>query len=143
MSVRRQKRWWNAYMLFYCRADLDDPVDTITAGVQEMRLKRTKMPLPIETSIVKQNVKFLHNRNGFSAEYFNFIKKLISCNNGYVSVPPSGEREMTKDQEEIAMLTVKLASAFLFNVGFHTKKSVRGNAMDWYESLSVHLRCPL
>ena len=25
MSVRRQKRWWNAYMLFYCRADLDDP----------------------------------------------------------------------------------------------------------------------
>ena len=47
-------------------------------------------------------------------------------NIGYVSVPPSGDREMTKDQEEIAMLTVKLASAFLFNVGFHTKKSVRG-----------------
>ena len=23
MSYRRQKRWWNAYMLFYCRADLE------------------------------------------------------------------------------------------------------------------------
>jgi hypothetical protein len=34
MSYRRQKRWWNAYMLFYCRADLDTPPDSITTGVQ-------------------------------------------------------------------------------------------------------------
>jgi hypothetical protein len=34
MSYRRQKRWWNAYMLFYCRADLDTPTETITAGIQ-------------------------------------------------------------------------------------------------------------
>lgn len=39
------------------------------------------------------------------------------------------------------MTTVKLASAFLFTVGFHTKKSLRGNATDWYEILSQHLRC--
>jgi hypothetical protein len=34
MSYRRQKRWWNAYMLFYCRADLDTPTESITAGIQ-------------------------------------------------------------------------------------------------------------
>jgi hypothetical protein len=34
MSYRRQKRWWNAYMLFYCRADLDTPADTLTTGIQ-------------------------------------------------------------------------------------------------------------
>lgn len=39
------------------------------------------------------------------------------------------------------MTTVQLASAFLFSVGFHTKKSLRGNAIDWYEILSQHLRC--
>ena len=38
------------------------------------------------------------------------------------------------------MTTVQLASAFLFSVGFHTKKSLRGNATDWYEILSQHLR---
>jgi len=98
-----------------------------------------KMPLPIEKSIVKQNVMFLHNRNGLSNEYFTFMKKLINCNTGYVTVQV-GENH-TKDQEEVALTTVKLASAFLFTVGFHTKKSVRGNAMDWYEILSIHLRC--
>ncbi len=37
MSYRRQKRWWNAYMLFYCRADLDTPTETITAKIQVLR----------------------------------------------------------------------------------------------------------
>ena len=44
------------------------------------------MPGPIEKSIVKQNVLFLHNRNQFSPEYFNFMKKLISCNTGTVDI---------------------------------------------------------
>ncbi len=50
-----------------------------------MRLTN-KMPGPIEKSIVKQNVLFLHNRNQFSPEYFNFMKKLISCNTGTVDI---------------------------------------------------------
>lgn len=39
-----------------------------------------KMPPAIEYSVRKQNIKFMHNRNQFSAEYFQFIKKLVSCN---------------------------------------------------------------
>ena len=38
------------------------------------------------------------------------------------------------------MLSVQLASKFLFNVGFHTKKTLRGPATDWYDALSIHLR---
>jgi hypothetical protein len=29
------------------------------------------------------------------------------------------------EAEELAMISVKLAAKFLFNVGFHTKKSLR------------------
>ena len=67
-----------------------------------------KMPKPIRKSILKQNVKFLHNRsvhiaqkysslfiklqrfslfrNQFSVEYFTFMRKLIQCNAPFVTV---------------------------------------------------------
>ena len=67
------------------------------------------------------------------------MRKLIQCNFPYVTVG-QGEK-LTQDAEEVAMTTVQLASAFLFTVWFHTKKSLRGNATDWYEILSQHLRC--
>jgi len=153
MSYRRQKRWWNAYMLFYCRADLEPGLDESGlardmeglsvgghhADKEGVHVVQPAMPKPIERSILKQNVKFLHNRNQFSAEYFSFMRKLIQCNAPYVTVG-QGEK-LSQDQEELAMTTVQLASAFLFTVGFHTKKSLRGNATDWYEILSQHLRC--
>jgi len=151
MSYRRQKRWWNAYMLFYCRADLESTLDAqgLARDMEGMSVGghhnsptarvQPSMPQPIERSILKQNVKFLHNRNQFSPEYFAFVKKLIQCNAQYVTVQ-QGEK-LSPEQEELAMTTVKLASAFLFTVGFHTKKSLRGNATDWYEILSQHLRC--
>lgn len=47
----------------------------------------------------------------------------------------------TPEQEEISMLAVQLASKFLFQVGFHTKKTLRGPASDWHEILSQHFRC--
>ena len=94
-------------------------------------------------------------RNQFSSEYFTFMRKLIQCNAPFVTVAQGeklskGELEPSpdwsskcflSDGEELSMTTVQLASAFLFSVGFHTKKSLRGNAIDWYEILSQHLRC--
>lgn len=38
------------------------------------------MPPAIERGVRRQNIKFMHNRNQFSAEYFQFIRKLVSCN---------------------------------------------------------------
>lgn len=38
------------------------------------------------------------------------------------------------------MLSVQLAARFLFHTGFHTKKTLRGAAMDWFDVLCHHLR---
>lgn len=35
------------------------------------------------------------------------------------------------EQEELSMLCVQLATKFLFNVGFRTKKNIRAAAGDW------------
>lgn len=43
------------------------------------------MPVAIERSVRRQNIKFMHNRNQFSLEYFQFMKKLIVCNGPYVT----------------------------------------------------------
>jgi hypothetical protein len=38
------------------------------------------MPLPVQRSVRKQNIKYLHNRILFSVEYFAFIKKILQNN---------------------------------------------------------------
>ncbi|CAG9562584.1 unnamed protein product [Danaus chrysippus] len=45
------------------------------------------------------------------------------------------------EHEEMSMLAVQLAAKFLFQVGFHTKKTLRGPAADWQDILCQHLRC--
>ena len=39
-----------------------------------------RIPTPIRRSVQRQNIKFMHMRNQFNAEYFNFIKNLTSSN---------------------------------------------------------------
>ncbi|XP_054272313.1 probable ubiquitin carboxyl-terminal hydrolase FAF-X isoform X2 [Macrosteles quadrilineatus] len=142
MSYRRQKRWWNAYMLFYTRLDVEESV--LVKGINQLSLSDTKlgvmkMPAAIERSVRRQNIKFMHNRNQFSVEYFQFIRKLASCN-----IPPPNRQhnadKFSQEAEELSMLSVQLASKFLFHTGFHTKKTLRGNATDWYDVLNYHLR---
>lgn len=45
------------------------------------------------------------------------------------------------EHEEMSMLAVQLATKFLFQVGFRTKKTLRGPAADWHDILCQHLRC--
>ncbi|EPQ01875.1 Putative ubiquitin carboxyl-terminal hydrolase FAF-X [Myotis brandtii] len=120
MSYRRQKRWWNAYILFYERMDIID---------QDA----------IERSVWKQNVQFMHNQMQYSLEYFQFMKKLLTCNGIYLS-PTPGQDQLLPEAEEITMITIQLAARFLFTTGFHTKKIVRGPASDWYDALCILLR---
>lgn len=103
MQYRRQKRWWNAYMLFYTRCD-QNPTQ-FDASVEQLSLTESRnvvlpLPKPIERSVRcvlkllnhfilftycsisyfrHQNIRFLHSRSIFSVEFFNFIKKLVSC----------------------------------------------------------------
>ncbi|KAK0096487.1 hypothetical protein PV326_005319 [Microctonus aethiopoides] len=142
MNYRRQKRWWNAYMLFYTRLDVEE--NSLMKSVNELslytKLGVMKMPPAIEYSVRKQNIKFMHNRNQFSAEYFQFIRKLVSCNPPHVINRQNLNDKLSPEIEELSMLSVQLASRFLFHTGFHTKKALRGTATDWYDILCLHLR---
>ncbi|KAH8382269.1 hypothetical protein KR009_002590 [Drosophila setifemur] len=138
MQYRRQKRWWNAYMLFYTRCD-QSPVQ-FDPSVEQLSLTESRnmvlpLPKPIERSVRHQNIRFLHSRSIFSVEFFNFIKKLVSCN-----IPSARSEKITPAAEELSLLGVQLASQFLFHTGFRTKKSLRGPVIEWYDTLSHHIR---
>ncbi|XP_039724617.1 probable ubiquitin carboxyl-terminal hydrolase FAF-X isoform X5 [Pteropus medius] len=141
MSYRRQKRWWNAYILFYERMDTIDQDDEILRYISELTITRPHqiMSPAIERSVRKQNVQFMHNRMQYSLEYFQFVKKLLTCNGIYLS-PTPGQDQLLPEAEEITMISIQLAARFLFTTGFHTKKIVRGPASDWYDALCILLR---
>uniref|UniRef100_A0A671PVR9 ubiquitinyl hydrolase 1 n=1 Tax=Sinocyclocheilus anshuiensis TaxID=1608454 RepID=A0A671PVR9_9TELE len=143
MSYRRQKRWWNAYILFYERMDAAGGDGELLKYISELtlapRTNQPKMPLAIEASVRKQNVQFMHSRMQYSLEYFQFVKKLLTCNSVYLN-PPPGQDHLLPEAEEIAMISIQLAARFLFSTGFHTKKVVRGPASDWYDALCILLR---
>ncbi|XP_052519968.1 probable ubiquitin carboxyl-terminal hydrolase FAF-X [Budorcas taxicolor] len=141
MSYRRQKRWWNAYILFYERMDTIDQEDEMIRYISELTITKPHqiMSPAIERSVRKQNVQFMHNRMQYSLEYFQFVKKLLTCNGIYLS-PAPGQDHLLPEAEEITMISIQLAARFLFTTGFHTKKIVRGPASDWYDALCILLR---
>lgn len=149
MQFRRQKRWWNAYMLFYTRIDHNQTV--YKPCIEQLSLAESKncilpMPAPIEKSVRFQNIRFLHARSLFSAEFFAFIRNLVSC-----CVPATRIDKMVRKRrvsqnaesnqiylqtpaaEELSLLSIQLASQFLFQFGFRTKKTLRGAAIEWYD----------
>jgi ubiquitin carboxyl-terminal hydrolase 9/24 len=151
MSSRRQKRWWNAYILVYRRQDTD--VSSLAMRLNELTIMESKslesqlvkIPAPIQRSVQVQNIKFMHTKNQFSTEFFQFMKKLLHSNGNIVmSASPgkdAGSSNPTKGvAHEIALTCTQLAARFLFSTCFHTKKSLRGPATEWYEVLSSHLR---
>lgn len=80
MQFRRQKRWWNAYMLFYTRCDqkfIHKKSLKEELSLAESRHCILPMPPPIERSVRIQNIRFLHSRSIFTVEFFNFIRKLV------------------------------------------------------------------
>ncbi|CAL4062679.1 unnamed protein product [Meganyctiphanes norvegica] len=136
VSYRRQKRWWNAYLLFYTRLDVEE--ENLCNSINELTLAERpgliKMPSAIERSVVRQNVRFMHSRSQFSPEYFQFLKKLIMANHQFVLQP---QQDRVPESEEIGMMSTQLCSKFLFSVGLHTKKALRGPAAEWYDALQI------
>ena len=108
---RRQKRWWNAYLLFYERVDV---------------LSQTKrpgdvvhMPDGIRWSVQKENINFLHTRTQFSTEYFQFIRKLtLAC---VANTPQQQQNQQQNQQQQVAKvceretLTKQLICATVFS----------------------------
>ncbi|VDH98041.1 ubiquitin carboxyl-terminal hydrolase 9/24 [Mytilus galloprovincialis] len=141
MAYRKQKRWWNAYILFYERVDEVDNEKHIYKTLQDLTIVnkpyQVTMPTVIEKCVRKRNIMFMHEKSQFCVEYFHFMKKLLNCNPIYTHCP---QDKLSNDAEVLAMISTELASKFLFNVGFRTKKNIRGPASEWYETLSSHLR---
>ncbi|XP_060810679.1 probable ubiquitin carboxyl-terminal hydrolase FAF-X isoform X1 [Amyelois transitella] len=135
---KRQKRWWNAYMLFYTRKDTIEN-SSLEQSMKNMTLKESAIPRPIWLSVRRSNIAFSHNQDQFSLEHFNFMKKL--CFMRLQIMPGSQNAVWGPEHEEMSMLSVQLATKFLFQVGFHTKKTLRGPAADWHDILCQHLRC--
>ena len=158
MSYRRQKRWWNAYILFYTKEEVDISnqmselviSESITSSLNSHSATVISMPSPIERSVRKQNIKFQHTYNQFSTEFFHFMRKLISSQTPYLCQPDakaaiekniSPQVALTVDEvDELALLSVEIGARFLFTTCLHTKKSLRGIANDWYEALLGPLR---
>lgn len=94
MAFKKQKRWWNAYILFYERMratpppppnDVEihvtaDAAPTTPQALSVPSAASVVMPSYILKSVHKKNIKFLHHRHHFSQEYFQFVKKLIQAN---------------------------------------------------------------
>lgn len=138
VSYKRQKRWWNAYMLFYTRKDTIE-TSALEDSMKSMTLKESVIPRPIWLSVRRSNIAFSHNQDQFSLEHFNFMKKL--CCMRLQMLPGSQSAVWGPEHEEMSMLAVQLATKFLFQVGFRTKKALRGPASDWHDILCQHLRC--
>lgn len=152
MAYKKQKRWWNAYILFYERVRVDLNKSTASsAGAEASSDKKVatssgsslfeeqlvvKMPAFILRSVHKKNVKFLHHRHHFSVEYFQFVKKLTQANLCLCQ----GESPMSDEVEDLCLASAKLAFKFLFGVGFRVKKALRGPVNDWYEILFNYVK---
>ena len=152
MSSRRQKRWWNAYILLYRKLDTD--VGSLSSRLNELTIMESvsresrliRMPQAIQRSVEMQNIRFMHQKNQFSVEFFQFVKRLL-LNNCPIISPTSKESygdtsslASIKEAHETSMICIQLASKFLFSTCFHAKKSLRGPALEWFEVLSSHLR---
>lgn len=106
--ICRQRRWWNAYILFYERLSDQptEPTEQLNQSLSEVSLCKSKiesstartadilddanqrMPLLVQRSVRKQNIKFLHNRIHLSPEYFAFMKTLVQNNVQYLKKIP-------------------------------------------------------
>ena len=127
MSCRRQKRWWNAYILFYRRLDTEETQlakrlnELVLMDTKTTENKLYKMPVAIERSVQKQNIRFMHTKNQFSYEYYQFMKKLINSNGQSYAIT----KESNKLTEELSTISTQLAAKFLFSTCFRTKKTLR------------------
>lgn len=113
MSSRRQKRWWNAYILIYRRKDTENrflaadrmlslnslavPLtsDAKTAILKEDNNKQVtdqnqngaaiRIPPAIQLAVQKQNVCYMHLKSQFCPQFFHFVRQLLSSNSEWIN----------------------------------------------------------
>lgn len=73
-----------------------------------------RMPLAVQRSVRRQNIKFLHNRIHLSPEYFSFMKALVQNNVQHLkklqSNPPVDSEVRVQHAFPLRLLTAPLFS---------------------------------
>ncbi|VDM98498.1 unnamed protein product [Thelazia callipaeda] len=157
---RRQKRWWNAYLLIYEKTSaaatsvtsLVELTTSISAqpshsptsstnsplsldkkiSAMSISTRIRQMPPKLEALIREKNTCAMHERSQYTANYFQFIRDICSQ---AVRVIKQFRPEI---QEDYYLLTIKLLSKFLFSTGLRAKKILRSlNIMEWQKTYEM------
>ncbi|KAL5247027.1 hypothetical protein ACHWQZ_G019033 [Mnemiopsis leidyi] len=161
---RAQKRWWNAYILFYERVEPtstpeviqssseveeeEEDVRTISEAVSSLSLKYNP-PAALVRQVRQENLTFFHQRALYSAEFAQYIKYVVlpniqvyNSNNSNNNNNNSGSSETALSEtsnygcsEQIALDCLDLLASYLFQTGFLCKKTVRGRIEEWQDIL--------
>ena len=117
----------------------------------------------MQCAVQKRNLHFVHHKSHFNHTYFTFIKQVLVANASMIKMQMEqnkvGPLAVSRDTEpslltfelctlhltqeessKLALLCCQLATEFLFNVGFRTKRNLRGPANEWAEPLIVLLQ---
>ncbi|XP_011407629.2 PREDICTED: probable ubiquitin carboxyl-terminal hydrolase FAF-X [Amphimedon queenslandica] len=91
--------------------------------------------------VQKQNLDYLHIKSHFSIPYYQFMKQLLIINYNFAKtqIDANNPNEPMENFEKIGSLCMKLVTKFLFHSGFHTKKTLRGPANDWFDAMNPYL----
>lgn len=139
-QFRRQKRWWSAYLLFYERKDYTKELESH----QKEAVSSEVLPVinsKVQSAVLKRNLRFSHHKSHFNHTYYTFIKQVLGANATIVKsrMDLLKGKEASDEMIKLALLCTQLATEFLFNVGFRTKRNLRGPANDWVEPLCTFL----
>ena len=60
--------------------------------IPAVKTSQYKMPAAIEKCVRKQSIRYMHNKNHFSLEYFQFMRRLLMTNVHYVQLPAGQDK---------------------------------------------------
>ncbi|KAL3990716.1 Ubiquitin carboxyl-terminal hydrolase family protein [Acanthocheilonema viteae] len=155
---KRQKRWWNAYLLIYEKTSTTVP--SVTSSSAELTTSSSTqpshsssnspfsldkkisamsissrirhMPPKLEALVRGKNTYAMHERSQYTTNYFQFIRDICSRAVQMIS------QINVELQDDYYLLTTKLLSKFLFSTGLRAKKTLRiGNVTEWQKTYEI------
>ncbi|VIO89329.1 Uncharacterized protein BM_BM2 [Brugia malayi] len=156
---KRQKRWWNAYLLIYEKISatgasvVSSSVELTTScsstqpshsssnsplsldkkiGAMSISTRIRQMPPKLEALVRGKNTCAMHERSQYTSNYFQFIRDICSRAVRMIT------RMNLELQDDYYLLTTKLLSKFLFSTGLRAKKTLRsGNVTEWQKTYEI------
>ncbi|EFO24354.2 hypothetical protein LOAG_04131 [Loa loa] len=156
---KRQKRWWNAYLLIYEKTSItaasvaSSSVELTTScsstqpshsssnsplsldkkiSAMSISTRIRHMPPKLEALVRGKNTCAMHERSQYTPNYFQFIRDICSRAVRMIS------RMNLEFQDDYYLLTTKLLSKFLFSTGLRARKTLRsGNVTEWQKTYEV------